>query len=137
MYSRLLALVGNQATVDATLKLARQDFSRPHGVKVGKLSTMAGSAEVWLLLGPSGKAEDVKFISGVESFRSLTKSIAGLKFQGDSSRRGLPPSSCAVECWCAWVETTAATSPCRIRAPVTANSAATWEVRLHSTLKQR
>jgi len=81
MYSRLLAVVGNQATVDATLKLARQDFSRQHGVKVDKLSTEAGSAEFWLLLGPSGKAEDVKFISGVESFRSFTKSIAALKFR--------------------------------------------------------
>ncbi len=81
MYSRLLAVVGNQATVDATLKLACQDFSRPHSVKVGKLSTKAGSAEFWLLLGPGGKAEDVKFISGVESFRSLTKSIAALKFR--------------------------------------------------------
>lgn len=80
MYARLLALMKSQANVDAKLKLARQVTSHSPKIKLGKLSTTAGSAEFWLLLGRGG-VEDVQFISGGESFRSLGKAVASIKFK--------------------------------------------------------
>jgi len=81
MYSRLLALMKSQASVDAKLKLARQVSSHSQRIKLGKISTTAGSAEFWLLLGRGGSVEEIKLISGVESLRALDKAIASLKFK--------------------------------------------------------
>ena len=81
MYTRLLALLKNQATVDAKLKLARQEYSHLQRIKLGRLSAAQGSAEFWLLLGPGGSVEGTMFISGAKSFRSLEKAIASSKFR--------------------------------------------------------
>jgi hypothetical protein len=57
--------------------------------KLGQLSTKQGSAEFFVLLAPGGRVEDIKFISGAEHIRSLSKVVASLKFKAplpDDSR---------------------------------------------------
>jgi tetratricopeptide (TPR) repeat protein/transglutaminase-like putative cysteine protease len=81
MYTRLLALMKVQANVDAKLKMARQESAHSPRLKMGKLSTTPGSGEFWLVVGRDGSVEQVRFISGVESFRSFQKAIASLKFK--------------------------------------------------------
>ena len=49
--------------------------------KLGKLSTHQGSAELFVLLAPGGKVEDIKFITGDENIRSLSKVLMPIKFK--------------------------------------------------------
>jgi len=49
--------------------------------ELGKVSTKQGSAEFFVLLAPGGTVEDVKFISGDENIRPLSKKLASLKFK--------------------------------------------------------
>lgn len=81
MYARLLALLNTQSKVDAKVKLARQSFSRSPRIPLGKLSSTAGSAEFWLLIGRGGTVEATQFISGVESLRSLDRALTSQKFK--------------------------------------------------------
>ena len=81
MYARLLVLMKVQASVDAKLKTARQEFGHSPRLKLGQLSATPGSAEFWLLLGRGGNVEQAKFISGTEAFRSLENAIATLKLK--------------------------------------------------------
>ena len=55
-----------------------QDMRR---TKLGKLSSKPGSAEFFVLVGSGGRVEDVKFISGAEQIRPLSKVLASLKLK--------------------------------------------------------
>jgi len=79
--SRFERLVGNKATVDATLRYAPGDLSQLRQTKLGKLPAKPGSAEFWVLFTPTGKVEDVKFISGAENLRPFGKRIAFIPFK--------------------------------------------------------
>ena len=68
---------------------AVQELSEMRRTKLGQLSTKQGSAEFFVLLAPGGRVEDIKFISGAEHIRSLSKVVASLKFKAplpDDSR---------------------------------------------------
>ncbi len=60
---------------------AGEELSEMRRTKLGKLSTKQGSAEFFVLLAPGGTVEDVKFISGDECIRPLSKALAPLKFK--------------------------------------------------------
>jgi hypothetical protein len=60
---------------------AVEELSEMRRTKLGKLSTKAGSAEFFVLLAPRGTVKDVKFISGGEVIRPLSKTLATLKFK--------------------------------------------------------
>ena len=55
-----------------------QDMRR---TKLGKLAVKPGSAEFFVLLAPGGAVQDVKFVSGDEQIRPLSKTVTALKFK--------------------------------------------------------
>jgi tetratricopeptide (TPR) repeat protein/transglutaminase-like putative cysteine protease len=79
--ARVDRLVGNKATAEATLHYALDDLSHMRRMKLGKLPVKPGSAEFWVLFGPGGKVEDVKFITGDEDLRPFGKTVASLPFK--------------------------------------------------------
>jgi len=60
---------------------AIQELLEMRRTKLGKVSAKQGRAEFFVCLGPGGRVEDVKFISGAEHIRSLSKVVASLKFK--------------------------------------------------------
>jgi len=60
---------------------ALEEVEEMRRTKLGKLSTKQGSAEFFVLLAPGGRVEDVKFISGAEHIRPLSKVLASLTFK--------------------------------------------------------
>ena len=60
---------------------AGEELSQMRRTKLGNLSSKKGSAEFFVLLTLQGSVEDVKFISGDEQFRPLSKILASLKFK--------------------------------------------------------
>jgi tetratricopeptide (TPR) repeat protein len=60
---------------------AVEELSEMRRTELGKVSTKQGSAEFFVLLAPGGTVEDVKFISGDENIRPLSKKLASLKFK--------------------------------------------------------
>jgi hypothetical protein len=49
--------------------------------KLGKLPAKQGSAEFFVLLAPGGRVADVKFITGDEHIRPLSKTLASVTFK--------------------------------------------------------
>jgi hypothetical protein len=62
-------------------KTALEELSEMRRTKLGNLSARPGSAEFFVWLAPGGKVEDVKFISGDEYIRSLSKVITSRNFK--------------------------------------------------------
>jgi len=60
---------------------AVEELSAMRRTKLGKLTTKSGSAEFFILLAPGGRVEDVKFISGDDHIRPLSKVLTSLKFK--------------------------------------------------------
>ena len=62
-------------------KLPFEEIQDMRRTKLGKLSSKPGSAEFFVLVVPGGRIEDVKFISGDEQIRPLSKVLASLKLK--------------------------------------------------------
>jgi hypothetical protein len=80
---------GSLALPQAGQKTPLEEVQDMRRTKLGRLSSKPGSAEFFVLLAPGGKVEDVKFISGDEQIRPLSKVVASLKFKAplpDASR---------------------------------------------------
>ncbi len=60
---------------------AVEELSEMRRTDLGKVSKKQGSAEFFVLLAPGGKVEAVKFISGDENIRPLSKVLALLKLK--------------------------------------------------------
>ena len=73
---------GGRLTPPGTRQQAAvEEVSELRRTKLGKLSNQHGSAEFFVLLAPGGRVEDVKFISGSDTMRTLSKTLASLKFR--------------------------------------------------------
>jgi tetratricopeptide (TPR) repeat protein len=72
---------GSLALPQAGQKTPLEEVQDMRRTKLGRLSSKPGSAEFFVLLAPGGKVEDVKFISGAEQIRPLSKVVASLKFK--------------------------------------------------------
>jgi Tfp pilus assembly protein PilF len=62
-------------------KLPFEEVQDMRRTKLGRLSSKPGSAEFFVLVAPGGTIEDVKFISGAEQLRPLSKAVASLKLK--------------------------------------------------------
>ena len=58
-----------------------EELSEMRRKNLGKLGAPSASAEFFALLVQGGKVEDVKFVSGSDSMRSLAKTLSALKFK--------------------------------------------------------
>ncbi len=78
--ARLENLVGSTSRADAAVKKAQDELSAMRTYEVSKTGLKPGMAEFFVLIGPGGKAEGVKFVSGDDSLRVAEKAIGAVKF---------------------------------------------------------
>jgi len=67
--------------VPADQKTPFEEMQEMRRTQLGKLPVKPGSAEFFVLLAPGGAVQDVKFISGDEQIRPMSKVVASLKFK--------------------------------------------------------
>jgi tetratricopeptide (TPR) repeat protein len=76
---------GNKPAADHQESLAHhlavEDLSQMRRTELGKLSGKPGSAEFFFLLASGGAVEEMKFISGDEHIRALSKGVAFRRFK--------------------------------------------------------
>jgi tetratricopeptide (TPR) repeat protein len=72
---------GGYVPSDTGKESVAEELSKLRRTELGKVSTLEGSAEFFVLIAPGGKVEDVKFISGTEQIRPLGKTLSTLKFK--------------------------------------------------------
>jgi tetratricopeptide (TPR) repeat protein len=80
--SRLAALVGGDTKVLTAIEQHKLDFQGLRTVKLGKLSSLSGTAEFFVVLAasPAGtRVEAAKFISGEEKLKPLTENLRSAK----------------------------------------------------------
>jgi tetratricopeptide (TPR) repeat protein/transglutaminase-like putative cysteine protease len=78
--NRLLNLVGSNSRIEALVRDAGGELSQMRTVRLKPIVPKLVTAEFFVLLSPGPKVEEVKFISGAEELRGVTKQLAAAKF---------------------------------------------------------
>jgi tetratricopeptide (TPR) repeat protein/cell division septation protein DedD len=81
---RLNALEGNHSLAARAEQMARDELSRLRSVKLPALSRDSVSAEFFVLIGPDGKAQGVRFISGAESLHAAEDALKSASYKVSS-----------------------------------------------------
>ena len=80
--TRLAFLVGGDTKVQPVIEQHRPELQQLRTIKLGKIATMTGSADFFVLLTPAtggAKVEAAKFVSGEEKLKPLTENLRNAK----------------------------------------------------------
>ncbi|MGH9343985.1 MAG: hypothetical protein ACRD19_09520, partial [Terriglobia bacterium] len=77
----LVRLIPDKSKREAAVTRTREEVMRLRQVRLGKVSSFAGSADFWVLFSPGGKIDGVKFASGADQLRPAAKAIALARFK--------------------------------------------------------
>lgn len=86
---RVFSILGMTRASQA-IERAREQLGRQRTTRVKPAKAVKGSAEFFLIFGPSGKVEDARYVSGVEGLRGAAVSLRTIRFDLAS-----PPGSTA------------------------------------------